>query len=47
MVSVIDEEYEIYEDCEELAPEVEAYLKYLNLGTGPEKTEIIEIIINE
>jgi len=45
MVSVIDENYEIYEDAEDLAPEVEAYLKYLNLGTGPEPPAIVEIII--
>ena len=47
MVSIIDENFEIFEDCEELAPEVVAYLKYINLGTGPETPQYFEIIITE
>ena len=47
MVSIVDENFEIYEDCDELAPEVEAYLKFLSLGTGPPINETLEIIITE
>jgi hypothetical protein len=49
MVSVIDEEYEIYEDCEALPSEILTILLELGLGTGPPDIGYnkIEIIINE
>lgn len=49
MVSIIDEEYEIYEDCEALPSEIITVLLELGLGTGPPDMEHkqIEIIINE
>jgi hypothetical protein len=49
MVSIIDEEYEIYEDCEALPSEIITVLLELGLGTGPPDTEHnqIEIIIYE
>lgn len=45
MVSIIDENYEIYEDCEDLAPEVKQYLSFLGLGIGPSEPQIPIIII--
>ena len=48
MVTIIDEDYELYEDCEALPSEIIAVLLELGLGTGPEmEHNQIEIIINE
>ena len=49
MVSIIDEEYEIYEDCDALPSEIITVLLELGMGTGPRdiETNKIEIIINE
>ncbi len=49
MVSVIDEEYEIFEDCEALPSEIITVLLELGLGIGAPDMEYnkIEIIINE
>jgi len=49
MVTIIDEDYELYEDCDALPSEIIAVLLELGLGTGPSEKEHnqIEIIINE
>lgn len=47
MVSIIDENYEIYDDIDDISSEIKQYLSFLGLGIGPPLEPQIPIIINE